>query len=250
MMRAISSGTVVFLAVGAAFAQASDVRPAYEAASIKVNTSASNSSSSHGSPGQVVMTNLTLQRLIERAYGVKAFQVSGPRWMETVRFDIAAKYPPDTKSDDRSMMLRTLLEDRFKLTVHRESKDLPGFALVVAKGGIKLKPVEASGSGSGTDHNGGRVQNLKATQISMAGLADFVARILGETVVNKTGIDGVYDFELHWTNEDQPPDGVEAAQAPSLYTALQETVGVRLQPQKVPVEIIVVDHVERTPIEN
>jgi uncharacterized protein (TIGR03435 family) len=239
---------IVLLAAGAVLGHPQDVRPAFEAASVKPNTSNSGSSSSHGSKGQIVFTNLTLKRLIERAYNVKPFQVTGPGWVENVSFDIAAKYPPDTSNDDRLLMLRTLLEDRFKLAVHRTSKEMPGFALVVAKGGFKLKPVEPGGSG--TDSNGGRVRTMTATKTSMAQLADFVARSLGETVVDKTGIVGVYDFELRWTTDEQNPDGVDAASAPSLFIALQETLGLRLQPQKVPVEIVVVDHVERVPIEN
>lgn len=239
---------VALLAAGAVLAQPQDTRPAYEAASVKVNSSGSGSSSSHGTRGQVVITNLTLKRLIERAYSLKPFQVTGPDWLESVHFDVAAKYPPDTKNDERSLMLRTLLEDRFKLAVHRETKDMPGYALVVAKSGFKLKPVEPDPKGSGTDHNGGRVQNLKATSISMADTAEFVARMLGEVVVDKTGLDGVYSFELHWSNEDQNPNAIAAA--PTLVTALQETLGLRLQPQKVPVELLVVDHAERVPTEN
>ncbi|MGA2195970.1 MAG: TIGR03435 family protein [Bryobacteraceae bacterium] len=248
MMRATSRGMIALLAAGAVFAQPRDTRPAYEAASVKINTSGSGHSSSDGSKGQVVMTNQTLKRLIERAYNVKPLQVTGPGWMEDVRFDIAAKYPPDTKNDDHLLMLRTLLEDRFKLAVHRESKDMPGYALVVAKSGFKLKPVEPGGSG--TDHNGGRVQTMTATKNSMAQLADFVARTLGEMVVDQTGIEGVYDFELRWTNEDQNPSATDLDGVPSLFTALEETLGLRLQPQKVPVEIVVVDHVERVPTEN
>jgi uncharacterized protein (TIGR03435 family) len=248
MERTCQLPPILFLAAAAIFAQPQGPRPAYEAASVKINSSASGSSSSHGSKGQIVITNLTLKSLIERAYTVKPFQVTGPNWMEAVHFDIAAKYPPETKPDERSLMLRTLLEDRFKLAVHRESKDVPGFALVVAKSGFKLKPVEPGGSS--TDHNGGRVQTLKALKISMAQLADFVARTLGEAVVDQTAIEGVYDFELRWTNDDQPPTGVDAPQAPPLLTALQETLGLRLQPRKVPVELVVVDHVERVPTEN
>ena len=239
---------IVFLAAGAVFAQPQDSRPAYVVASVKPNTSFSDSSSSHGSTGQIVFTNLSLKRYIERAYNVKPFQVIGPDWMESVHFDITAKYPPDTKDADRPAMLRTLLEDRFKLAVHRESKEMPGYGLVVAKGGFKLKPVEAGGSN--TDSHGGRVRILTAKKTSMAQLADLVARFLGEVVVDKTGIDGVYDFEFRWTNDDQTPAGVDAETAPSLFTALQETLGLRLQRQKVPVEMIVVDHVERVPTEN
>ncbi|MGO9259955.1 MAG: TIGR03435 family protein [Bryobacteraceae bacterium] len=249
MLRASSGGMLALLAAGAVFAQPQAAHPAYEAAFVKLNTSGSGSSSSNGSKGQIVMTNLTLKRLIERAYNVKPFQVTGPDWLEAVRFDIAAKYPPDTKNDDRSLMLRTLLEDRFKLTVHRESKDMPGYALVVAKKGFKLKPVELGSSD--TDSNGdGRLVTLTAKKNSMAQLADYVARRLGEVVVDKTGIDGVYDYELHFTNDDQTSNDTGADAAPTLITALQETLGLRLQPQKVPVEIVVVDHVERVPTEN
>ena len=248
LMRATSGGIIVFLAAGAVLGRPQDVPPAYEAASVKLNTSGSSGSSSRGSKGQIVFTNQTLKRLIERAYSVKPFQVTGPAWMETVSFDIAAKYPPDTQTDDRTLMLRTLLEDRFKLAAHRESKDLPGYALVVAKGGFKLKPVEPGGSS--TDSNGGRLQTLTAKKTSMGQLADLVARSMGEMVVDQTGIDGVYDFELRWANDDQTPSGTDAAAVPTLLTALQETLGLRLQPKKVPTEIIVVDHVERAPSEN
>jgi uncharacterized protein (TIGR03435 family) len=247
-IRATAGGMIVLLAAGGIFAQPRDARPAYEAASVKLNTSASGASSSRGSKGQIVFTNQTLKRLIERAYGVKPFQVTGPDWMETVHFDIAAKYPPDTRDEDRSLMLRTLLEDRFKLAVRRESKDMPGYALVVAKSGFKLKPVEPGGSD--TSNNGGRVQILTAKKTSMARLADLIARSLGEVVIDKTGVDGVYDFELRWTNDDQPPNGTDGDAAPSLRGALQETLGLRLQPQKVPVDMVAVSHVERAPAEN
>lgn len=247
-MRVISGAIIALLAAPAVFAHAQDARPAYEAASVKINTTGPGHSSSDGSKGQVVMSNQTLKRLIERAYNVKPFQVTGPGWMEDVRFDIAAKYPPDTASGDRLLMLRTLLQDRFHLAVHLESKDMPGYALLVAKGGFKLKPVEPGGSDTHTE--GGRVQTLTAQKTSIALLADLVARDLGEFVVDKTGLDGVYNIELRWTKEDSSPDATDTDGVPSLFTALQETLGLRLQAQKVPVEIVVVDHVERVPTEN
>jgi uncharacterized protein (TIGR03435 family) len=246
--RATSLATIALLAAPAVFAQPQDARPAFEAASAKINTEGPGHSSADGSKGQVVMTNQTLKRLIERAYNVKPFQITGPGWMEDVRFDIAAKYPPDTANGDRLLMLRTLLEDRFHLAVHLESKDTPGYALVVAKSGFKLKPVEPGGSD--TDTEGGRVQTLTAKKTSMALLADLVARDLGEFVVDKTGLDGVYNFELRWTKDDLSSNATDLDGVPSLFTALQETLGLRLQPQKVPVEIVVVDHAERVPIEN
>ena len=246
----------VVLAATAAIAQPQDTRPAFEAASIKLNNSVSGNSSTHGSRGQVMMSNQALKRLVERAFQVKPFQVSGPSWMEDVRFDIAAKYPEATKDADRAPMLRTLLEDRFKLAVHRETKEMPGYALVVAKGGFKLKPAEAGGASTNTNSNG-RVWKLTVKSTSMEQLADLLSRQLGQMVRDQTGIQGVYDFEFRWTNNDQGGAGKdadkeakEAEALPSLFTALEETVGVRLQPKKVPVEMIVVDHIERMPIEN
>src|ERR1700761_5421269 len=134
MQLARLMGTAVFAAVSVGAQQV------YEAASVKLNNSGSSSSSSNGSKGQIVFTNVSLKRLVERAYDVKPIQVTGPDWMENVRVDIVAKYPKDTKREDQPAMLRSLLEERFKLTVHRKLQDLPGFALVVAKGGFKLKP--------------------------------------------------------------------------------------------------------------
>jgi hypothetical protein len=96
---------ILLLAAAAVLAQAQEARPAYEAASVKPNSSGGGNSSSKGSKGQIVFTNLTLKRLIERAYNVKSFQVTGPDWMENIRFDIVAKYPPYTKEDDRSPMI-------------------------------------------------------------------------------------------------------------------------------------------------
>jgi uncharacterized protein (TIGR03435 family) len=239
----------LFLLAGAVFAQ-TDARPAYEAAFIKANTTSSRGSSSKGTKGQLVMTNLTLKRLVERAYSVKPFQVTGPDWMENVRFDITAKYPEGSKDSDRPAMLRTLLEERFKLASHTESRELPGYALVVAKGGLKLKPVESAGEdGTDSNSNNGAV-TLKVTSLPMPGLADYLARRLNSTVVDRTAVEGKYTFELHWTLDDSNggPDGGAAE-----FAAIQEaigTLGLRLQATKVPVEMTVVDHIERVPTEN
>jgi uncharacterized protein (TIGR03435 family) len=235
--------------VSAQPARPQDTRAAYEVASIKPNNSGSGGSSTDGSKGQIVFINQSLKRLIERAYSAMPFQVYGPGWMADLRFDITAKYPPDMNKDDRPIMLRTLLEDRFKLAVHHETKDMPGYALVVAKGGFKLKPVEKTGS-SGTSNNGGRVRTLTATKCSMVDLADDVARSLGQMVVDRTGLEGVYDFELRFINDDLSSNASDVDGVPSLFTALRDTLGLRLQPEKVPVDIIVVDHLERVPTDN
>jgi uncharacterized protein (TIGR03435 family) len=240
---------LVFLAAGAVFAQ-NDAKPAFEAAFIKANTTGSGNSSSNGTKGQVVMINESLKRLIERAYNVKPFQVICPEWTDSVRFDVTAKYPENTKQADRPAMLRTLLEDRFKLATHGEQRELPGYALVVAKSGLKLKPAESADSGTGVNSNNGAV-TLEVTAISMSDLADVLARQLGATVVDRTDAAGKYSFVLHWTLDDTngaPSDGGAA-----VFATIQEaigTLGLHLQAQKVPVQMVVVDHVERIPTEN
>ena len=226
-------------------AQAQTALPAYEAASIKVSTAPNNNSSSNGTKGQVVFTNVTLHRLIERAWEVKPAQVSGPGWLDDVRFDIAAKYPADSKSEERFLMLRELLQERLKVAVHTETKDLPGYVLTVAKGGFKLKPVDGA-NGSDTNHSGGKIHTMVAKRTSLSTLADVLTRSLGELVVDKTGLDGAYDFELRWTQEEQL-DGPDTA--PSIFAALQETLGIKLQAQKIPMSVIVVDRAERVPTE-
>jgi uncharacterized protein (TIGR03435 family) len=240
-MRAAVS---ILIAGGIALAQ---TRPAYEVASIKLNNSASSHIGTDGYQGQIFFTNMPLRRLIARAYNVNPFQVSGPGWLEAEHFDIIAKYPDGATPKDRGLMLRTLLEDRFRLAVHLESKETSGFALVVAKSGFKLKP--AQGEDNDTEHSGGVVESLSAKNTSIATLAELLSRYIGQPVIDASGIPGGYDFELKWSREDQNTEPARDA-PPSIYTALQETLGLRLEPRKVPVRLVVVDHVERTPTEN
>jgi uncharacterized protein (TIGR03435 family) len=127
---------------------------------------------------------------------------------------------------------------------------MPGYALVLAKTGFKLKPVEPNGSSGTNSNGGGHVRTLTAKKTSMADLAEDMARSLGQMVVDKTGVVGVYDFELRYTTDDLSSSASDVDGIPSLFTALRDTLGLRLQPEKVPVDIIAVDHVERVPIEN
>lgn len=246
MKRAIP----VFFAVVALYAQ--DPRPAFEAATIKVNSSGNTNSRMDGTRTQLIVSNQTLKRLIERAYNVKPFQVTGPTWMEDVRFDIAAKYPADLKLDQRMPMLRTLLEDRLKLAVHKASKDMPGYALQVTKGGFKARPLPDDGNSS-IHHDGDGGINTMTAHTSMAGLAEWFSRQLNETVVDATSLRGTYAFGFRWTVDDQALARADGDKEAARFAALQEalsTIGLRLHAQKVPVEIIVVDHVERLPVEN
>jgi uncharacterized protein (TIGR03435 family) len=187
--------------------------------------------------------NATLAYLMTIAFGVDSNQISGgPGWLDSQTYDITAKAEGNgglTREQLRPL-LRELLEQRFQLTTHRENKDLSGYALVVAKGGPKLQANQGAPQVINLFSD-----RLLAQNVSMQTFAGVLAMPTGRPVVDKTAIEGMYDFNLRFA-----PNGANDSPLPSLFTALQEQFGLKLQSQKVPVEMLVVDHVEKTPTEN
>jgi uncharacterized protein (TIGR03435 family) len=224
-----------FFVCWCAFAQAQ-----FEVASIKpANPGPSFSSGIATGHGRIDAENVTLKRCIVGAYAVSPAQVvGGPDWLDSDRFMILAKAGHPTDSDAELMgMLRTLLADRFKLAVHRESRQREAYVLEIAKGGPKME--KAAGGESVTNGSHGA---LLARNTSMDLFAQVLARSVDLPVVNRTGLDGVYNFKLAWTPESERN---RADAGPSIFTALQEQLGLRLRAEKVPVEVIVIDHAER-----
>ena len=219
-------------------------RPSFEVASVKLNLTGSGSNNTDSDPGQLVITNLTLDRLIQMAFGVSPAEISGPDWMSSVHVDIAAKYPAGSTAEERRDMMEALLEDRFKLAIHRETRQLQGYALVVAKNGFKLQPLKDDCRQS-QSHSGGRVEAMEARCVSMDTLANRLGVYTAIRIENKTGIEGNFSFQLKWSHESTDLDA-----PPELFDVLPEVLGLRLQPQKVSVNMVVVDHIERTPTEN
>lgn len=215
----------------------------FEVASVKPNQTGSGHSDVETDGNLLRMNNVTLRLCLTWAYRITDAQVVGPDWLTSERFDIVAK---TESGKPRPEMLKAVLEERFKLAVHRETRELTEYALVVAKNGPKLKKVDP-GSGDRTSSRG----YLSAKRTSMGGLANFLAGPnvrLGRPVVDKTGLDGVFDFELNWAPESSAEKNADAG--PSIFAALQEQLGLRLEAQKGPVEVLVVDHVEKVPTEN
>jgi uncharacterized protein (TIGR03435 family) len=222
--------------------------PAFEVASVKPNTSGSGSSRTSGTTGQITITNRSLKELIKMAYSVQDFQISAPDWLGSAKFDIVAKIPAGAPKDQRPAMMQALLAERFHLAVHRESKEMPAYALVLAKSGPKLQQVEPGGT-SMNDNEDNNSRRIAAERASMAVLAETLARIVEHPVVDHTGLQGVYSLKLQYTPDNPKSDGPDAA-GPSIYAALQEQLGLKLQTQKLPVDVIVVDHVDGVPTEN
>jgi bla regulator protein BlaR1 len=249
--------------------------PVYEVASIKPNRSGDNMVRMMTKPDGFSASGGTVQMLVQDAYGVQDFQIAGaPSWFNSERYDIEAKMDgsvaeelrklgDDQRRLERDRMLQALLADRFQLKLHRDTKELPEYALVVAKNGSKLheaKPGDTyangfkgpdGGGGAGMMFMGGDGGPVTGQAIPIANLVHLLARQLGRTVVDKTGLTGNYDFTLKWApDESQGPPGMDNgpppdSSGPSLFTAIQEQLGLRLEAQKGPVEILVIDHVER-----
>jgi bla regulator protein blaR1 len=209
--------------------------------------------------GRFSAENVPLGMLVMKAYGVDSNQIVGGNQLrfggetydiearaddQDPRFKAAEEAGPAAKEALLNSMLQTLLEDRFKLAVHRETKETSGYALVVAKSGPKLKeptdarPRDREADGS-ISAGRGRLTGQKAP-LSM--LAAQLARLMGRTVTDETGLEGGFDFNLEWTPEETPAD---LASAPSIFTAIQEQLGLRLEARKERTEVIVIDHVEK-----
>ena len=234
-------------------------------------------------PGRLVMTNFSLRRLMLFAYGVQDYQLLGdPNWVASGYYDIEAKADGATSVQEmEGPMLQALLESRFLLVLHRETRQLPIFELIVAKGGPKLTPSKegscvpyrtdtpppvASPDGPRTNYCGFRMgaegssRTLDGIGVSMASLATNLSRTynsnLGRNVMDGTGLSGIFDVHLKWTLDDltvaspTASDGLAGSQVGlSLSTALQEQLGLKLESLKGPVEVLVIDHIER-PSEN
>jgi uncharacterized protein (TIGR03435 family) len=214
----------------------------FEVAAIKP-TSATQSSFSSGlntSNGRLTATNVTLKRCIMGAYAVGPNQIfGGPDWLETDRFDITAKAGEPVGDRIQMEMLQTLLADRFKLKFHREARPIQSYVLDIARNGPKLE----KGDGHGSKTSNGR-GDIIATNATMDRFAEILSRQMDLPVVNHTELDGVFNLKLQWT-----PETTALPEGPSLFTAIQEQLGLRLHPRKIPVEVLVIDHVEK-PTEN
>jgi uncharacterized protein (TIGR03435 family) len=250
--------------------------PQFEVASIKPNHSADGRSTFMMAPGgRMVATNVPVKMLILMAFELRDNQLSGlPGWADSDRFDITAK-PEDgsgIKPDDTHAMIRALLMDRFKLTFHKETKEMPIFALVAGKGGSKLAPSKGNAdfddeaSSRATSGPGrGRGQGVRITRGEINGqnvtvdmLTDQLSRIVGRSVIDQTGLKGSYDFTLKYL-PDTPaplgrgPESSDAApsdsQMPSIFAAVQEQLGLKLEAQRGPVDMYIVDRLEK-PSEN
>jgi uncharacterized protein (TIGR03435 family) len=234
----------------------------FEVASVKPNKSGATNSSTSGRAGGFTASNVTARQLIIYAYRLRQFQLAGgPGWINADRFDIQAR-PPETAKPDNPAMTRALLRDRFKLVAHSETRHEQIYALVPARADGRLGPqIKAStvdcaqqaqpGAASPCGINSSvndTVGRMTGTGQSMEQLVNALGSFgLNRMVLDRSGLKGGFDFELRWTPDTVrgPAGAGQANDAPSIFAALQEQLGLRLESQRGPVEFLVVDSIEQ-----
>ncbi|HEV8394703.1 MAG TPA: TIGR03435 family protein [Vicinamibacterales bacterium] len=289
MARLLAAFLMTAVVTAPATAQ-TDTRPAFAVATVKKNTSGDAAQTMRLQPGgRIVVTNQPLRRLIVFAYGLQPQQLTGgPAWLDTDRFDIVAQAegnlsptPPGGPPGSAQLMMQRLLAERFGLVVHTESREMPVYALTLARGdgrlGPRIKPAtvdclalmtQAPGGvpvaapqlpdgrpacgarrdGTGRVMAGGTDMKMLATQM-LTGQVD-------RLVVDRTGLTGAYDFDLEYALDTagrggapSPDSATAVTDRPSLFTALEEQLGLKLQPQRAPVDVLVIDRIT-PPTEN
>ena len=238
----------IFLIMALAFPAVADVA-AFDVASVKPHVAAGSGSSISRPGGRLTIEGASLKEILFYAHGIawgREYALSGPDWLNSERFDVVATFPPEPSRERVREMLRALLGERFGLRTHDENRKLESYVLLPARHGPKLTPNTTGAEGAFITGEDG----LTARALSMETFAD---RLSGPVfrlerpvvdmtgiVVDMTGIKGAYDFKLNWTvNADQ-----------SLFTALQEQLGLRLVARKTTFSIVVVDHVDKVPTAN
>jgi uncharacterized protein (TIGR03435 family) len=243
---------------------------------------------------RVDFSDLSMAELIRAAYRVKLYQISGPDWITTARFDVVAKLPEGAKTDQVPEMLRTLLEERFHLALHNSSKEMPVYALVVGKDGLKLKestpdeatdgagaaaggggrrgegasPMTSSGSGpngSYTMSAGPNGLHLDLKNMTIGSMLDWLSRFTDRPVVDQTGLTGRYDLALDVSRDEmlnaaraaglvvdavrRAPEAATEPGGDSVFASVQKA-GLKLEPRRLPLTLLVVDRLDKTPTEN
>jgi uncharacterized protein (TIGR03435 family) len=319
MRRGIYCAGVLALAGWTATAQTAEGPATFDVASVKPAAPSVNGmirvrmAGGPGSPdpGQINYSNVSLKNVLMSAYNVKGYQLSGPAWLDSERFDIVAKIPKGATKEQFQQMLQNLLAERFKLKLHRETKELPVYALVIAKTGLKMKespkedpaasaaaaPPDAGAFGGaeprmrvGKDgmpqlppggpgrggmmmmNNGGKMK-MQANKQKVTQIAEMLANQLGRPVLDQTGLTADYDFALEYAPDEMmrggpgmmappapAPDGggggggaapsASEGGGPTVMTALQEQLGLKLESKKGPIALLVIDSLEKVPTEN
>jgi uncharacterized protein (TIGR03435 family) len=258
----IRTTTALILAsMASLFAQTPQRSLTFDVTSVRPNTSGEQGGSSRGQPGRYVGVNVTMRRVMGLAYLPVQEIVGGPSWINTERFDIEGRAEGTPNQEQMREMLRSLLADRFKLVVHRETRQMPAYALTLARSDGRLgaelrpaapceppappaspRPTPGPGCGGFSIGNG----SMRGVGVTMTRLAaELPSATEGRHVVDRTGLSGNFDVTLTWNADALRPDAPPADQAVSIFAAVQEQLGLKLEPITAPIEVLVIDSAER-----
>ncbi len=242
-MRTLSA--VIFAAV---LAHGQSIpRPAFDVASIRVSTPSREEIDA--SAGTLTMRSVKLSTCIRWAYKLNVYEISGPDWIESARFDITAKSENRATEDQLRLMLRTLLDQRFRLVAHRAPKAVSGYELVIGNDRqLKLQAAEGGGEGSMT----GAALLFEGHKMPLSRLTDIVSSALKAPVRDGTGLTGFYDFKLDLRPYITPLQPGDPPRDPAdlVIPALRDELGLKLEFRKITLDVLVVDQMEKTPTEN
>jgi uncharacterized protein (TIGR03435 family) len=238
---------VVLCSITASLAaqQADSLR--FEVASIKVSKSGLPGNVWGGGPGRYVVDGITAANLIWNAYNLRPEElIGGPTWLHTERFQVGATYPPESGTEQVNAMLRSLLQDRFALKAHREPRELRKYRLVLSDANGRLGPqIKKSSPKCGRPHPErpcmmrAGVGELVMQEATIRQFLDYLESIAGGRIEDRTGLTGDYDLTLSWSR------GNSDVERPSIFTALQEQLRLKLEPTRGPVDVLVIDSIDR-----
>lgn len=292
-MTSIRVSAAALLAGAALFGQPAAKRPQFEVASVKPSPAQMPNQAAigvHIDGAQLRCSFLALREYLAMAYRMKPYQITGPDWIATEKFDISAKMPDGIERDQVPEMIQALLEERFQLKSHRDKKEFPVYGVVVAKGGLKIQPLPpdpenpegarrtvsaaASGGIRGVNVNLGYGSSftlannkIEAKKLTLTEFSDIMARFADRPVVDMTNTPGRFDFSVDLTPEDYrsllirsainagvalPPEAMrllEGVSEDSLFLALQ-SVGLKMETRRSPLDVLVIDSISRNPTEN
>jgi uncharacterized protein (TIGR03435 family) len=246
------------LVAAAAFGQI----PAFDVASVKVSQGGGDGGRGmrgretiQVSPDGVIMRNVSMRSCTRWAYHVLEYQVTGPDWIGSERYDINAKAGGEVPEEQLRLMMQSLLTERFKMTTHRQTKEMQAYLLLLAKGGLKVKESSSEGE-MDIKPDQGRMQ-VSFQRATIASLVDALVNVFRAPVIDETGLKGKYDVTINAAKYlpdmgHGPGAGGEAPPDPQaiVMRGLQEELGLKLEPKKMPIDLVVIDHVEKTPVAN
>lgn len=232
-------------------------RPQFEVAIIKPNKSGGPGAHlGFDGPHRFTSENTPLKYVVQWAWNLREFQIiGGPKWVDSDRFDIQAASENEATHDQMRVMLQTVLEDRFQLKVHREQREQLVYILTQAKGGAKIQPLPdtacrppAEGEpAKGCGNAGWGPGGITGTGLTMTELTNYLSDVLKRSVIDNTELKDRYNIDLKWTPDDNTPVPTETG--PSIFTAIQEQLGLRLESSRAPADVLIIDQAEQ-PSEN